>query len=87
MGLAALEEEGAAGQQQGQGAQEQQQQQSTRSEEVQDIPLPAYPILSNFTVTFEGPGTYPFFCAFHPGMVGVVNVVDAAAATQNPTGG
>jgi plastocyanin len=36
--------------------------------------LPAYPVLSKFTVTFEKPGTYPFFCAFHPGMVGVVNV-------------
>jgi plastocyanin len=35
---------------------------------------PEYPVLSNFTVTFEKPGTYPFFCAFHPGMGGVVNV-------------
>ena len=37
---------------------------------------PAYPILSNFTVSFETPGTYPFFCAFHPGMYGVVNVTE-----------
>jgi plastocyanin len=35
---------------------------------------PSYPILSNFTVTFEKPGTYPFFCAFHPGMGGIVTV-------------
>jgi plastocyanin len=35
---------------------------------------PSYPILSNFTVTFERPGTYPFFCAFHPGMGGIVTV-------------
>jgi plastocyanin len=41
-----------------------------------DLPPPAYPVLSNFTVTFETPGTYPFFCAFHPGMVGVVNVTE-----------
>jgi plastocyanin len=34
----------------------------------------SYPILSNFTVTFEKPGTYPFFCAFHPGMGGIVTV-------------
>jgi hypothetical protein len=40
------------------------------------LPPPAYPILSNFTVSFETPGTYPFFCAFHPGMVGVVNVTE-----------
>lgn len=41
-----------------------------------DLPPAAYPILSSFTVTFETPGTYPFFCAFHPGMVGVVNVTE-----------
>jgi plastocyanin len=39
-----------------------------------ESPPAAYPVLSNFTVTFEKPGTYPFFCAFHPGMGGVVNV-------------
>jgi plastocyanin len=39
-----------------------------------ESPPPAYPILSNFTVTFEKSGTYPFFCAFHPGMGGIVNV-------------
>ena len=43
-------------------------------------PPPAYPILSNFTMTFETPGAYPFFCAFHPGMAGVVNVIDTNAA-------
>lgn len=41
-----------------------------------NLPPAAYPILSNFAVTFETPGTYPFFCAFHPGMVGVVNVAE-----------
>jgi plastocyanin len=39
-------------------------------------PPPAYPILSNFTMTFETPGAYPYFCAFHPGMAGVVNVTE-----------
>jgi plastocyanin len=36
-------------------------------------PLP-YPILDSFTVTFEEPGTYEYFCAFHPGMYGIVTV-------------
>jgi hypothetical protein len=36
-------------------------------------PLP-YPILNSFTVTFEQPGTYEYFCAFHPGMYGIVTV-------------
>jgi hypothetical protein len=31
-------------------------------------------MLSNFTVTFEEPGTYEYFCAFHPGMFGQVVV-------------
>jgi plastocyanin len=36
-------------------------------------PLP-YPILDSFTVTFEEAGTYEYFCAFHPGMYGIVTV-------------
>ena len=85
-GFGALEEE-QQGAQQGSGAegQQQQQQQEPTPEEAVDLPPPAYPILSNFTVTFEEPGTYPFFCAFHPGMDGVVNVTEGAA-TQNQTG-
>ena len=47
-------------------------------------PPPAYPILSNFTMTFETPGAYPFFCSFHPGMAGVVNVIDTNAALGQP---
>jgi plastocyanin len=49
-------------------------------------PPPAYPILSNFTMTFETPGAYPFFCAFHPGMAGVVNVIDTNAAELGQPG-
>ena len=80
MGFAALDQ----GTQQ-QGAEGQQQEPATQGTEA--LPTPAYPTLSNFTVTFTEPGAYPYFCAFHPGMAGIVNVVDAAAATQNPTGG
>jgi plastocyanin len=60
-GFAALEEEG-GGPQQEEGVQE------------EEFPPPAYPILSSFTVTFEEPGTYGYFCAFHPGMFGQVVV-------------
>jgi plastocyanin len=42
-------------------------------EEEEFPPLP-YPILDSFTVTFEEPGTYEYFCAFHPGMYGIVTV-------------
>jgi hypothetical protein len=41
--------------------------------EVKFQPIP-YPILDRFTLTFEEPGTYEYFCAFHPGMWGVVTV-------------
>jgi plastocyanin len=75
MGFAAFEEEGAGPQQEG-GVQEQQQQQqqAPTPEGVEEFRLPAYPILSSFRVTFEEPGTYEYFCAFHPGMFGQVVV-------------
>jgi plastocyanin len=79
-GFEALQQQGA--QQEG-GAQGQQQQPPT-PEAVVEFPPPAYPILSNFTVTFQEPGIYPFFCAFHPGMNGVVNVTEGGT-TQNQT--
>ena len=71
-GFAALEEEG-GGPQQEEGVQEQQQQAPT-PEGVEEFPPPAYPIMSSFTVMFEEPGTYEYFCAFHPGMFGQVVV-------------
>jgi plastocyanin len=46
---------------------------ATVEEEVEFPPIP-YPILDSFTVTFEEPGTYEYFCAFHPGMWGVITV-------------
>ena len=33
-----------------------------------------FPIVSSFTVTFEEPGTYPYFCAIHPWQTGQVVV-------------
>jgi plastocyanin len=46
---------------------------TTAVEEEEFPPLP-YPILNSFTVTFEQPGTYEYFCSFHPGMWGIVTV-------------
>jgi plastocyanin len=46
---------------------------ATAVPEEESLLLP-YPILDSFTVTFEEPGTYEYFCAFHPGMWGVVTV-------------
>ncbi|HZB81198.1 MAG TPA: hypothetical protein VE264_07995, partial [Nitrososphaera sp.] len=63
------------GQQQQPTAEQQQQQQPT-AEQMEQLPPPAYPILSNFAVTFNEPGVYPFFCAFHPGMGGLVIVTE-----------
>ncbi len=81
MGFAALEQ---GTQQQGAEGQQQQQQQEPAPQSAEALPTPAYPILSNFTVTFTEPGAYPFFCAFHPGMAGTVNVVDVNARQNSP---
>jgi plastocyanin len=78
MGFAPLVQGGVEGQQQ------QQQQQDSTAQGTDEFLPPAYPILSNFTVTFTEPGVYPFFDAFHPGMAGFVNVVDGPAI-QNQT--
>jgi plastocyanin len=42
---------------------------STGTEEMQ-----APPNVNTFTVTFEQPGTYEYFCAFHPAMYGTITV-------------
>jgi plastocyanin len=88
LGFAPLEQEQEgqqAGTAEGQQQQQQQQQQEPAPQGVEeDSRPPAYPILSNFTVTFNEPGAYPFFCAFHPGMTGVVNVIDTNAALSQP---
>jgi plastocyanin len=41
---------------------------------VNEFRPPQFPFLHNFTVTFSQPGTYDYFCAFHPGMSGQVVV-------------
>ena len=43
-------------------------------EEEEEFPPIPFPILDSFTVTFEEPGAYEYFCAFHPGMYGIVTV-------------
>src|SRR5918995_403134 len=44
---------------------------------------PPFPVVSSFTVTFEEPGTYSYFCAIHPWMIGQVVVGgDAQTETQ-----
>lgn len=49
-----------------------QEQQSTSTASEQGGP--PIPFVKQFTVTFEQPGTYDYFCAFHPWMTGQVVV-------------
>jgi plastocyanin len=50
---------------------------------------PPFPPVSSFTVTFQEPGTYPYYCTIHPWMTGQV-IVQAQNQTgtlgQNQTG-
>jgi len=47
---------------------------------------PPFPTVSSFTVTFEEPGIYPYFCAIHPWMTGQVVVRgETPTETQNQT--
>jgi hypothetical protein len=50
-------------------------------------PPPQFPFLGSFTVTFSQPGTYDYFCAFHPGMFGQVVVGGSMddQTSQTPT--
>ena len=41
---------------------------------VNEFRPPQFPFLHSFVVTFNEPGTYDYFCAFHPGMFGQVVV-------------
>jgi hypothetical protein len=48
---------------------------------------PPFPPVNSFTVTFEEPGTYPYFCAIHPWMSGQVVVggdIQTETETQPP---
>ena len=52
----------------------QEQQAATAAGDGTQILTPPYPLMSSFTVTFSEPGTYNYFCAFHPAMFGQVIV-------------
>jgi plastocyanin len=54
-------------------------------EEAAAPPPPQFPILGSFTVTFSEPGTYDYFCAFHPGMFGQVVVRNNEEGQTNQT--
>lgn len=54
-------------------------------EEAAASPPPQFPILGSFTVTFSEPGTYDYFCAFHPGMFGQVVVSNNEEGQTNQT--
>jgi plastocyanin len=43
-----------------------------------------FPIVSSFTVTFEEPGEYPYFCAVHPWMTGQVVVRGETPTEEQP---
>jgi plastocyanin len=43
---------------------------------------PPFPIISSFTVRFEQPGTYPYFCAIHPWMQGKVKYMEEPRIRQ-----
>src|SRR5918999_6559327 len=45
---------------------------------------PPFPLVSSFTVTFEEPGTYPYFCAIHPWQSGQVVVRGETPTEEQP---
>jgi plastocyanin len=47
---------------------------------------PPFPPVSSFTVTFQKPGTYPYFCAIHPWMTGQVIVREGGNQTATEGG-
>jgi plastocyanin len=53
-----------------------------RAGESEQFPPPQFPFLGSFTVTFNEPGTYDYFCAFHPGMFGQVVVGGSSGQGQ-----
>jgi plastocyanin len=53
-----------------------------RAGESEQFPPPQFPFLGSFTVTFNEPGTYDYFCAFHPGMFGQVVVGGSIGEVQ-----
>jgi plastocyanin len=56
---------------------------TTTTQEGQPTMPPApFPPVTSFTITFQQPGTYPYFCAIHPFMTGQVVVRGAGNQTQ-----
>jgi plastocyanin len=53
-----------------------------RAGESEQFPAPQFPFLGSFAVTFNEPGTYDYFCAFHPGMFGQVVVGGSSGEGQ-----
>ncbi len=51
----------------------------------EEFPPAQFPYLGSFTVTFNKPGTYDYFCAFHPGMLGQVIVGSGGEGETNQT--
>jgi plastocyanin len=45
---------------------------------------PPFPPVASFTVTFEDPGTYQYFCAIHPWMTGQVVVQEGTTTETQP---
>lgn len=52
---------------------------------TEEFPPAQFPYLGSFTVTFNEPGTYDYFCAFHPGMLGQVIVGSGGEGETNQT--
>jgi plastocyanin len=52
---------------------------------IEEFPPAPFPLLGSFTVTFNEPGTYEYFCAFHPGMFGQVVVAGSEDGEVNQT--
>jgi plastocyanin len=61
--------------------------QATEAGEQQPPMGPPFPIVGSFTLTFEQPGTYPYFCAIHPWMTGEVIVREGGGQNQTGTEG
>jgi hypothetical protein len=56
-----------------------------QEEQVGEIPPTPFPFLDSFTLTFNEPGTYDYFCAFHPGMFGQVIVGGSGGGEERQT--
>ena len=57
----------------------------TAPEDLEAIPQATFPLVNSFTVTFEQPGTYQYFCALHPWMTGQVIVREEGGENQGST--